>query len=306
MASRAQVLLALFYVTFCWGLNTVLVKFAFAQIDPLAFMALRFFIMPPLVLLLLRASHHRIRFEPRDLPLLVAAGACGYGIYQYFWVLGLANTTAFASALLGSLAPLFTLAIVATLGQERIHTGRWIGAGLALLGVAVFEGAFSGHATVRLGDVLTLLAAAIFAGYNVLSAKLLDRYTPLSLVAMTLCIGAVMVVPGGIPAIVHTDYARISWQTWAIFTYAVLFPILLTYPVWNWGIGKIGAARVSLFSYLVPVIAGLLSLPLLHATITSYEILGGAICIAGMVVASALGRTSLTQWWASRTLGIER
>lgn len=303
---KARVVAGLLYVVFAWGLNTVLVKVVFSQIDPLAFMALRFVLMPPLALVMLRMAGARMRFERRDLPQLIAAGACGYGVYQYFWVLGLAHTTAFASALLGSLAPVFTLVVVALLKLERVSALRWIGAALALFGVAIFEGAFSGRATLRLGDILTLIAALIFAGYNVLSAKLLSRYSPLSLVAVTLTIGAVMVVPGGVWAIAHTDFTRVTWQAWAIFSYAVLFPILLTYPVWTWGIGQIGAARVSLFSYFVPIVAGLLSLPLLHAAIAPYEIAGSLICVAGMVVATTLARVSLTEWWASRTVGIER
>lgn len=303
---RARVVVGLLYVVFAWGLNTVLVKVVFAQIDPLAFMALRFLVMPPLALVLLRISGLTTRFERRDLPLLIAAGACGYGVYQYFWILGLAHTTAFASALLGSLAPVFTLLIVAAFNIERVNVVRWLGAGIALLGVAIFEGAFAGRASVRLGDILTLIAALIFAGYNVLTAKLLSRYAPLSLVAITLTIGAVMVVPGGLWALAHTDFLRITWQAWAILVYAVLFPILLTYPVWSWGIGQIGAARVSLFSYFVPIIAGVLSLPLLRAAIAPYEIVGSLVCIAGMAVATALGRFSLTDWWASRTVGIER
>lgn len=303
---RARVVVGLLYVVFAWGLNTVLVKVVFAQIDPLAFMALRFLVMPPLALVLLRISGLTTRFERRDLPLLIAAGACGYGVYQYFWILGLAHTTAFASALLGSLAPVFTLLIVAAFNIERVNVVRWLGAGIALLGVAIFEGAFAGRASVRLGDILTLVAALIFAGYNVLTAKLLSRYAPLSLVAITLTIGAVMVVPGGLWALAHTDFLRITWQAWAILVYAVLFPILLTYPVWSWGIGQIGAARVSLFSYFVPIIAGVLSLPLLRAAIAPCEIVGSLVCIAGMAVATALGRFSLTDWWASRTVGIER
>ncbi len=303
---RVRVILGLLYVVAAWGLNTVLVKVVFTQIDPLAFMGLRFLIMPPLAIALLRASGARIRVDRHDLPLLIAAAACGYGVYQYFWILGLAHTTAFASALLGSLAPMFTLFIVAAFKIERVNTVRWIGALLALLGVAIFEGAFAGRASVRLGDILTLLSAMIFAGYNVLSAKLLSRYSPLSLVAITLTIGAVMVVPGAVWAIAHTDFARVPWYAWAIFGYAVLFPILLTYPIWTWGIGQMGAARVSLFLYFVPIVAGLLSLPLLHASIAPYEIAGSLLCIAGMIVATALSRVSLTQWWASRTLGIER
>jgi drug/metabolite transporter (DMT)-like permease len=303
---RLGVVIGLLYVVVAWGLNTVLVKVVLAQIDPLAFMAMRFLVMPLLALVWLRIAGGSLHFERRDWPQLVACGACGYGVYQYFWMLGLAHTTAFASALLGSLAPVFTLIIVAASRIERVGAFRWMGAAVALLGVAIFEGAFAGRASVRSGDILTLVAAMIFAGYNVLSAKLLARYSPLSLVAITLCVGALMVVPGGIYAIAHTDYARISWYTWAVFIYAVLFPILLTYPVWTWAIGRIGAARVSLFSYFVPIIAGLLSLPLLHASIAWYEIVGSLICIAGMILATLFARFSITEWWTSRTVGIER
>ncbi len=303
---RLRVTLGLLYVVFAWALNTVLVKLVFAYVDPLAFMAMRFIVMPPLALAMVRLAGERIAFQRRDLPLLIACGACGYGVYQYFWMLGLAHTTAFASALLGSLAPIFTLLLLALLRYERVSGIRWIGAGIALFGIAIFEGAFAGQATVRLGDALTLLAAAIFAGYNVLSAKLLARYSPLSLVALTMCIGAVMVIPGGIWSIAHANFARMPWHVWAIFAYAVFFPILLTYPVWTWAIGRIGPARVSLFSYVVPILAGLFSIPLLHAAITPYEIAGSLVCIAGMVVATVLARFSMTQWWASRTVGIER
>lgn len=302
---RLGVVLALLYVVIVWGLNTVLVKLVLGQIDPLAFMAMRFVVMPALALALLRLRGVRLHLDRRDLPLLVAAGACGYGVYQYFWMLGLAHTTAFASALLGSLAPVFTLVLLALFERERTGALRWAGAAIALLGVAIFEGAFAGRASVRLGDVLTLVAAIIFAGYNVLSARLLTRYSPLELVTITMGIGAIMVIPGGLWGIAHVDAAHLSWHVWAVFAYAVLFPILLTYPVWTWGIREIGPARVSLFSYLVPIVSGLLSVPILNATIAGYEIAGSLVCIAGMVLATTTV-SSLTQRWASRTIGIER
>ncbi|MGH7736263.1 MAG: DMT family transporter [Candidatus Tyrphobacter sp.] len=303
---RLRVVLGLLYVVFAWALNTVLVKSVFTEIDPLAFMALRFIVMPPLALLLMRILGEKFHIERADIPLLVACGACGYGVYQYFWMIGLDHTTAFASALLGSLAPLFTLVLVALLKEERVRAPRWAGAIVALVGIAIFEGAFSGHAVMRLGDALTLVAAAIFAGYNVLSARLLARYTPLCLVTITMWVGAMMIVPGGAWAIAHTNFAALSWQTRAIFAYAVLFPILLTYPVWTWGIREAGAARVSIFSYLVPILAGLLSIPLLHTPIKGYEIAGSLISLAGMALATALARLSFIQAWTSRTLGIER
>ncbi len=295
----------LMFVAFSWAMNTVLVKYAFTSIDPLAFTGLRFLAMTPLAFLLARGMHQAIRLRARDLPLLIACGACGYGLYQYFWVFGLANTSAFASSLLASLSPLLTLAIVAFSGQERVHAGRWLGAAVALFGVAVFEGAFSGHLTFRPGDALTFCAAAIFAIFNVLSAKLLGRYTPLGLVAVTMTIGTLMILPGALPRMIHQNYAALPAVNWWIFAFSVIFPIVLTFPIWSWGISVLGAGRASLFQFAVPVLAGLLSIAILHSRIELHQVAGTAVCIGGMAISQWLGKFSLTDIWAERTVSLK-
>ncbi len=306
MPRRLLLYLSLLYVVLAWALNTVLAKQAVAQIDPLAFTFLRFIAMTPLAFLLVRLAGNRIHVDRRDIGALIACGACGYGIYQYFWIVGLKYTTPFASSLLGATSPILTLAIVAALGHERVRSGRWLGAIVALFGIAVFEGAFSGATTFRIGDLLTLGAAIVFAIYNVVSSRLLDRYTPLELLAVTMAIGTVMIAPGGIPALLHTNFATVSWDVWWRLIYATLFPILLTYPVWSYGISTLGAGPASIFSFLVPVLTGILSVFIVHASFTRYELTGAAICLTGMIVSYVLGRISLTAIWAQRTLPFER
>ncbi len=305
-SQRWIVYLGLVYVVAVWAFNTVAVKYALATWNPLAFTGLRFLAMAPLAFLLARARGERIVVARRDIPLLLACGACGYGVFQYLWVVGLAHTTAFASALLATLAPVLTLAFVALGGRERVRSGRWAGAAIALTGVAVFEGAFAGHATFRIGDALTLASAAVFALFNVFTGRLLDRYTPVSLVVIALTLGTVMILPGAIPEMLHQDWARVTPLDWGIFAYAVVFPIVLTYPVWSYGISQLGAGRTSLFQFGVPVLAGLLSVALLHTRIEPHQIAGAAICILGMTIAQTLGKVSLASMWAQRVQGLER
>jgi drug/metabolite transporter (DMT)-like permease len=300
------VYLGLFYVIVCWSLNVVLVKRVISHIDPLAFTGIRFLAMAPLAVALAYVRGERLHIELRDLPLLLACGACGYGIYQYLWVIGLSHTTPFASALLGSTTPIITLAIVALAGHERVRSGRWLAAGVAFIGVAMFEGAFSGHFTIRIGDILTLLAAAVFAVYNVLSARLLGRYSPLSLLALTIVLGTAMILPGAVPRMVHLHLASFSVADWAIYIYAVLFPVVLTYPVWSVGITRIGAGRTSLFQFALPIVTGILSILLLRSPIAGYQVAGAAVCIGGMALAQLLGRISLTQLWVQRSSPLER
>jgi drug/metabolite transporter (DMT)-like permease len=304
--SRLLVYLGLVYVVVCWGLNVVLVKSAIAHLDPLAFTALRFLAMTPLTFGLVYATGERVAVRRGDVLLLIACAACGYGIYQYLWVIGLANTSAFASSLLGATAPVFTLVILALLGHEKVRSGRWIGAGIALAGIAVFEGAFAGHATFRIGDALTLLSSVSFAGYNVATARLIGRYSPTVLVAITLTIGMLMILPAGLPRLLHADLAHLGWVVWGPFLFAVLFPIVLTWPVWNYGISQIGAARAGLFGFLVPIVAGFGSVLVLRSRFEVHQIVGALICIAGMVLASLFGRFSIAAIWAERTQPLER
>jgi drug/metabolite transporter (DMT)-like permease len=303
---RVVVYAGLLYVAFVWALNTVAVKYAFTAWRPMAFTGIRFMLMVPLSFALARVLGERIHVEKRDLPLLLGCGACGYGIYQYLWVIGLAHTTAFASALLATLAPVITLAIVAFSGDERVRSGRWLGAAIALFGVAVFEGAFAGHATFRIGDGLTLASAAIFALFNVFSARLLDRYTPFSLVVISLALGTVMILPGAIPEMVRQDWSKVTLMHWGVLAFAVVFPIVLSYPVWSYGISQLGAGRTSLFQFAVPVIAGFLSVAMLGSHISRHEIVGAAVCIAGMAISQVFGKVSLTAIWAQRVHGMER
>ena len=222
---------------------------------------------------------------------MLLCGACGFGLYQYLWVTGLAHTTPFATARLGATSPIFTLAIVAFAGHEHVRPGRWLGVAIALLGVAIVEGAFSGNAAIRVGDLLVLASAAVFAGYNVVGSRLMSRYQPLELLAIGLAIGAIMLIPGGVPALLHTNLTALGWDVWWRVIYATLFPILLTYPVWIWGINKVGAGKGSIVQFLMPVFTGILSVPILHAAFLPYELIGAIVCLGGMFFAFALGRS---------------
>ena len=314
MRSRVLVYAGLLYVAICWGLNVVLVKAAIDRVDPLIFTALRFVAMTPLIFGLVAATGQRVRLRRRDIPLLVVCAACGYGAYQYFWIFGLANTSAFASALLGATAPVFTLLIVALTGQERISAARWIGAAIALLGIAIFEGAFAGHATFRLGDALTLLSSLSFAFYNVVAARLVGRYPPIVLVAITMTIGMLMIAPVGAVRLglqLHSpahrlDLLHLGWAVWGPFIFAVVFPIVLTWPVWNYGIARIGPARAGLFGFLVPIVSGFAAVWILGSRLVSHQLIGATICLAGMALSLLLGRISVAGVMTERTLPLER
>ncbi|HUY77984.1 MAG TPA: DMT family transporter, partial [Ktedonobacterales bacterium] len=64
-----------------------------------------------------------------------------------------------------------------------------------------------------------------------------------------------------------------------------VFPIYLTYSIWNWAIGKRGVGYVTLFNYAVPVMSGVVGFFVLREGLTLPQLAGGALVIGGMLLA---------------------
>jgi len=227
------------------------------------------------------------RIERRDWGPLVLAGVIGVALYQLCFVFSLERTTVFASSLLASVFPIFTMIGARITGDEHPNGLQWFGAVLAFGGIAVFEGVFAGRAAFRPGDLLALGAALMFAPYTIIVRRLRTRYSPVVLLAYPLAIGTVLLAILGAPAAIHQDYALLNGNDWLLFAYVVIFPILLGYVILNWAIARIGAGPASVYAFGVPIVGGLASAIVLHAPITPFELEGTAIALAGLAIAQA-------------------
>lgn len=272
-----------------WGLNFVATRILLERWNALGFVAVRFLVMVALAIGWVALTRTMRPIERRDWPALIVAGVFGIAVYQYCFVFSLKHTSIFASSLLASVFPLFTMIGAALLGEERPSTLRWTGALVALGGIAVFEGLFAGRATFRLGDLLALGASLSFAPYTLIARRLRDRYAPVPFLAITMSIGTVILVATGFDPMLHQDYHALLPSDWAIFAYVVIFPISIGYALLNWGIARIGAGPATMYAFGVPIVGGLASAVAFRTPIPAYEVLGAAVCIGGLVIAQSAG-----------------
>ena len=278
--------LAQLTVVMLWASTFVVTKAAFAEVSPLAFIFARFVVMVGLafgVLLALQRGSGR-RVERADWRLFALAGLTGYTLYQLGFVLGLSRTSPFSSSLLIAMVPLFTVLILAAMGEPTPLQG-WLGLGVALVGVTIFLLDKRGAATGTLvGDVLSIGAAVAFALYGIVTRPLVKKYPAETYTAWSVFAGAAPLLLLSLPDALRQDWVNLSGSAWLSIVYLAIFPVYIAYILWNFAIARRGVAKASTFGLLVPIVAGVLSALFVGEPFGPAKLLGAALVLAGLVI----------------------
>ncbi|HEX3867559.1 MAG TPA: DMT family transporter, partial [Gemmatimonadaceae bacterium] len=112
-----------------WGVNFSVVKFGADLIDPLAYNGVRI-AMAAAILLVIAAVVPGPLPSRRTIATLMALGVLGNGIYQYFFIEGLARASANDTALVVAASPAFIAIIGRLWGIEHIRRRAALGIGL--------------------------------------------------------------------------------------------------------------------------------------------------------------------------------
>jgi drug/metabolite transporter (DMT)-like permease len=277
-----------------WASTFSLFKVAWREIDPVAFTSLRFASMVLLAVGILAATRSRVRLRRKDLPALLASGLTGYFVYQMGFILGLDRTSAIATAVLIATSPIWSILFAWTMGRERPSRIQLAGVVVGFAGVAVFLRAWEAFGSAKLGDLLSLMAAAAFGAYSVINQPLVRRYSGVQSMAYGLLIGGLLIVLVGIPAMAHQDWGRVSATSWLILAYAIVGPVYLAYGLWNWAIKRRGIARTVVYGFATPVMAAALAVVWLHERLHPEQVAGAVLVLAGLVISRLpSGRSAL-------------
>jgi drug/metabolite transporter (DMT)-like permease len=285
MPARAD-LLAVLAVS-SWGLSYGLTKLAFREWRPLVFTGTRFLAMAAIALVVLAAQGRLGAVLGADRGRFALGGLFGFTLYQLGFTLGLDRTSAFASTLLLTTVPLFSLLFLRLGGVESVRRGPWAGVGLATAGIVLFLAGTSGGLRVteaRVGDLLSLAAAASFALYGIVNKPLAARYPASTVLAGTLLVGSIPLVPLGLADAGGQSWHEVSLAGWGIWLYAVILPIYLAYTWWTAAIALRGVAAIAPYVLLVPVAGGLFALLWLGERVGLVSAVGAAATLVGLAV----------------------
>lgn len=278
--------LAQVIVVLLWTSTFFFSKYAFTEMTPLAFLFIRFAIMVLVAVGVMVALDRGVwrNIDRADIPRFIAAGLTGYTLYQFCFVLGLSRTSAFSSALLLAMMPLFTVIILAFMGERTPRSG-WIGLGVALVGVALFLFDKRGDATGTLiGDLLSIGSALSFAIYGIVNRPLVLKYPTFTYTGWSVFAGGVPILLFSLPAALGQEWSSVSTLALGSVVYMAIFPVYVAYILWNYAIEKRGVTQTTSAQILVPVVTGIVSAIVLHESFGPLKLLGAVLAIVGLVI----------------------
>ncbi|MFL5564288.1 MAG: DMT family transporter [Gemmatimonadaceae bacterium] len=279
----------LFMMAVIWGINFVVVKYATHIFNPVAFTGLRVGTVAVFLLLVISARGG-ITIPRRDVVRLLFLGVLGNGLYQLFFVHGVARTRAGNAALIVGAAPAFIALVARLRGLERVKRMTLVGIGLSVVGVALVivgsAGSSNGQTTL-LGSVLVFFGVLSWTLYTILLQPYTKLIDVIQLSAVTMVGGAIPLLIASMPALIATDWSRVGVGGWLALLYSSVISMGVAYMFWYRGLRVLGPTRTAVYSNLQPIIALLVAWAFLGENPTIFQGVGAATIIAGVFLTRA-------------------
>ena len=267
-----------------WGFNNVAIKLAIHDIPPLLQSSARSVLAAILVGLWTHA---------RGIPLFQRDGTLRAGILagllfalEFLLIYrGLVWTTATRAVLFLYLAPFFVVIGSRWLiPGDRFHISQWLGLLLSFLGIVIAFGLPTPASDPRqaLGDVMLVGAAMAWAATTlVIKVSPLNRISAEKTLLYQLAVSAPLLAGGAIVFGEHIE-AMPSPIALGAFAYQTVWVVSVTFAVWFALIVRYSAARLSVFTMLVPLFG------VAAGHIVLNELLTPAFAVAVALVAAGL------------------
>lgn len=227
--------------------------------------------------------------ELRQEFVFMAAGFLGVCLYYLLENIALTYTLASNVSVILSVAPLFTAVLARLLlkGEEKKLSAKFfLGFLLALVGICMISFHGSELALNPAGDILAVLAAAVWAGYSLLTKKIGSfGYPVIAATRRTFFYGLLFMIPALFVFGFQPDISDLAKPANLFnFLYLGLGASALCFVTWNFAVKQIGAIRTSIYIYMVPVITVVSSALILKEPVTALAAAGTVLTLGGSVL----------------------
>lgn len=269
-----------------WGTTFISTKVLLVSFTPIEILFYRFSV--GLITLTIVFPRRLKGTDIKQELMFAGAGLCGVTLYFLLENIALTYTLASNVGIIVSIAPFFT-AIFSHwfLDDEKLKANFFIGFVIALIGIILIN--FNGRVILKLnpiGDLLTALAAVVWAIYSILTRKISGfGHSTIQTTRRIFLYGLLFMIPALFIFPFEWGIERFSQPT---NLFNILFLGLgasaLCFVTWNTAVKLLGAVKTSIYIYLVPAITVITSILVLKETITWMTVFGAILTVSGLFI----------------------
>jgi len=227
-------------------------------------------------------------------PRVLVAGCVGVAVYQlaFFWSTR-STGVAMASVVTIGTSPIASYVIGVRRGRPRPTFSWFVAALVIIVGLTILvTGGYESIDVVPRGVMAAILAGTAYASYTESASILVGRKLNGTTVMAGLFLGAGILTT---PALAWTGVDMLTTgRGITVLLYLALITLTVAYVAFGWSLGHLPPTTVVMLTLLEPVVAAVLSVLVLHQSLSAAGWIGATIVCGGMFLAGTSARTDRT------------
>jgi len=234
------------------------------------------------------------KVTPKDLLIIAVGGFLGFVFTQLSFAMGLQYTTPVNFSLIVALGPMVVMLLSAIFLKEKITRNKIIGIVLAISGVLLLilnvENAGRGKNDL-LGILLAFVNITCLAIYMIITKKVSQKYTPITLVKWMFLFSLFMLMPFGIKNLFTEKIfsGEATFPAISAFSFVLVFSTVVTYFLFPIALKRLKATTVSIYMNLQPIIASTVAIIIGQDVFTWDKLIAALLVISGVYIVTQKG-----------------
>lgn len=286
MSAHHKGILALIIANVIWGAASPIFKFSLQNISPFLLAFIRFFGASVLMLVF---TYPYLKIQKKDYMRIFWLALFGVTINIIFFFLALKHAPSINVPIIGSSGPIFLYLFSIFILKETPHIKVFIGMAVGLIGVLLivgqplFSGVFNGQ---LLGNFMIIIATFASVVHTIIAKEISSTYKASTITFWMFLIGTISFLPFLIWEITsgQLNYS-LDYRGFIGIIFGIFLSSALAYTLFEYGVQNIDAQDVGIFTYIDPIIAVAIAIPLLGEKVSLIYAIGALFVFGGIFIA---------------------
>lgn len=231
------------------------------------------------------------KVEKQDYLKILAAAFLGYFVTQLTFLMAIPDVTPMHCSIISSMSPIYTMFIAAIVLKEPLSWQKAGGVALSLCGILFLilnnaSGSSGITESTLTGIFLMFLNSLSFSLYLGIFKPVIAKYSVVTFMKWIFLFSALMSLPLSFREVFSFGWTQIPTEQMWELGYLIVFATFMSYFLIPFGQKRIRPTLVSMYSYIQPIIATVISVIIGMDMLTWQKVLAAALVFGGVIVVS--------------------